>query len=87
MKDSGTSVEVPSNTSATGTMTAPQINELLFSIMQNMNLTNTHAQNLLRPQDIGYFLLDNDAKDEVEFTDGKQCTTMSLILLLELKPK
>ncbi|KAI1002267.1 hypothetical protein K3495_g5938 [Podosphaera aphanis] len=36
-----------------------------------MNLNNSYSNNHIRPQDIGYFFPDNDAKDEVDFIDGK----------------
>lgn len=39
--------------------------------MRNINLFGPHPQSQLFPQDIGYFQLDNDPKDKVEFIDGK----------------
>ncbi|KAI0996070.1 hypothetical protein K3495_g12111 [Podosphaera aphanis] len=71
MSENTSDKETSSQDVTAGPMTAQQIDALVCSIVQNLNINNAQSQKSLRLQDIGYFLPDNDAKEEVEFIDSK----------------
>ncbi|KAI6245286.1 hypothetical protein HI914_06500 [Erysiphe necator] len=53
-----------------GTMTAEQINQLVISIIQNVNQGKNQNQNQIRAQEIGYFEPDVNAIEPVETVNG-----------------